>query len=1081
MLPPVRRKPLGPPTQIADIFGGGDVDPGRNRARQGDQFALVPHDGIKMSALAEDQHAAEGALSPSPPLPHPWIKPPDAWRRPLGMAAVVDMHPPPSGGVPDLEQEVAAAKLAARVAACERQAQAWATQARSAETRIMQLEQQLEEGMRSQTMTMDDRINSLQAEIRSLTASAGRTVQQVDTTARAINMAWEEQFRGLQGELHSVSATAAHLAQQQSQTEADIHRILTRQTASMEDGKAVAHTRTLQLQTDVDRLARNLEDAISQISALKGEMGTRVTSLEAVGRNLPASTAAIVAGPNVEQQSQAMMDMRQQLQVARQSEVQLGAKISELQSSLTSEVAARNALAQQHGARISELMNGMTAERNDLTRMVSQRLEVLESRLGMERNDLAAKHAELRGELVNGDNNGSSLINSMAAQLRSELEGVARSARSEVAGVKESLEGVAKQLQTWRVSEEEQRRSSENAMVAKGQTAADKQLEALRSLRQEMESSVGELRRGVKEETSIRLAAEQRLGSNMQEAVQGLTRDITEVRNTMDRQMAAFSADLDRVRQSGAERADQLSRYCDAAVAEMSKNKGSHVEEEALSDLLERVRGLQKAIEEHGVATERRLATMGDDLRARLRQREEAAERQAASQRNDVEQMAAATENRRAAMQDELQHRVDTYVKHFDAAIAALHANIFEASSRELEARRARPIQQGAPLEVSQLGHIGLVPAAGASRSFEVPLEVLASKPLTDGLLSYSGSGSRQHASWPWRKEVAKPALGDDRLPQLGQFTVLIDDLPLRQWPDASDEVKERLRRRTIVFVKSMGVGADGCQWARVAGEGAAHPGGFVRTHTDSGAPLLQAVDTSHSVTKPKLEAQPSAQVNRVGIAPAGSAPIPGAPLAMQQEAKQEQSDIFKQWVGDRTIEEEPLAERTESEAMDSMPADMDAGGSAEQGIDKARRAEIVKDALAKDLALAAATTELDTSTYRESVAEATSVQMVTASEDGATGGSSDATFAVEPRVEVQITATATDRVANTDAAEQPAPASSEPELRQEQQLEGGGEAQNEPRTPDITERSRQGSRQQDHADSQGGTMTRHRPVSPVD
>eukprot|EP00971_Amphidinium_carterae_P277131 5499426-Amphidinium_carterae.1 len=63
-------------------------------------------------------------------------------------------------------------------------------------------------------------------------------------------------------------------------------------------------------------------------------------------------------------------------------------------------------------------MNGMTADRTDLTRMVSQRLEVLESRLGMERNDLAARHAELRGELVTGDNVGSSLINSMAAQFR---------------------------------------------------------------------------------------------------------------------------------------------------------------------------------------------------------------------------------------------------------------------------------------------------------------------------------------------------------------------------------------------------------------------------------------------------------------------------------------------------------------------------------------------------------------------------------------------------------------------------------------------------------------------------------------
>eukprot|EP00971_Amphidinium_carterae_P236151 4686554-Amphidinium_carterae.1 len=32
---------------------------------------------------------------------------------------------------------------------------------------------------------------------------------------------------------------------------------------------------------------------------------------------------------------------------------------------------------------------------------------------------------------------------------------------------------------------------------------------------------------------------------------------------------------------------------------------------------------------------------------------------------------------------------------------------------------------------------------AGAGRSFDVPLDVLASKPLTDGLLSYSGSGGR--------------------------------------------------------------------------------------------------------------------------------------------------------------------------------------------------------------------------------------------------------------------------------------------------------------------------------------------------
>eukprot|EP00971_Amphidinium_carterae_P299970 5959404-Amphidinium_carterae.1 len=238
------------------------------------------------------------------------------------MQAVVDMHPPPVG-LPDMESEVAAAKIAARVAACERQAQAWAAQARSAETRMTQLEQQLEEGIRSQTMTLDDRINSLQAEVRSLTASAGRTVQQVDTTARAINMAWEEQFRSLQGELHSVSATTAHLAQQQTQTEADIHRILTRQTSSMEDGKAAAHTRTLQLQTDVDRLARilqcflstrmlNLEDAVTQISALKGDVGTRVASLEVAGRNLPTSTLAIT-GPSAEQQSQ----VRELLQIKK--------------------------------------------------------------------------------------------------------------------------------------------------------------------------------------------------------------------------------------------------------------------------------------------------------------------------------------------------------------------------------------------------------------------------------------------------------------------------------------------------------------------------------------------------------------------------------------------------------------------------------------------------------------------------------------------------------------------------------------------------------------------------------------------
>jgi len=730
--------------------------------------------------------------------PRPWGALPDKgiFQKgdvPNGLRASLGFAPPFALPTEALrEQEVATARLAARLAACERRMDVQEAKVAVEETEPFQrlsIEcRQLKDSMLTSAKLSDERFAILE--------NAQERTRREETAVR-------EQTVLLQNDFREFAGTA--VSRQRAEIESVVTRAFSQQNAANEEWRNAMRQRDAQLQSEVQRVSHAMEDVGHQLVSTQAELRTRLAALEtarltgrAPGNVSDGAMLADVAGGH-------MVDfLKQQMDALRQHVEQSAARIAELTARCDGDVAAQRALKQENDTRLAALGKAIAAERDNLSQRLLQRLEVLESRLGVERSEQAAKQAEIRDQVTTGDYQGSMQLQDLASKMRMEFEALERRLQSEMTALNGQVEAEFAQLRSSKASEEDVHRQSMASMLHRLESGNERQTEAISNLRKELDLSLKEVRESLSRECVVRAEEDRKLATEATRTTHSVANDLTAIQRYVQKQAESVAGELERMRWTNTDRADKLSRYVDDKVANSSSGPSVSKFDSEAEALIERISTLKSSLEEQGRVAEKRVESFAEDFRARLQKVEEAWMREATSVRRDAERNTIAAERRTVTAQGELKARFESYVKHFDAAISSVQTAILRPLPGDGAdiAPRPLPLSPTPPATKAQVGSTARRSIAAKMMPHDVPQDIII-----------------------WQNE---------------ELQCIVDGLRMHKEPDLASQVIGSLSRGESVVVKSMIVSV-GRRWACLT------KGGFVLAFSEGGTPLLQQLPRAES------------------------------------------------------------------------------------------------------------------------------------------------------------------------------------------------------------------------------------------
>jgi hypothetical protein len=354
-------------------------------------------------------------------------------------------------------------------------------------------------------------------------------------------------------------------------------------------------------------------------------------------------------------------------------------------------------------------------------------------------------------------------------------------------------------------------------------------MEAFSKLKQEVDTSFKELRESLRTECVARSEEDRKLANDASKAAQSFVNELATMQRSAQQQAEFVAGEFERMRWTNTDRADKLSRYVDEKVASGASNPASAHFEADVAALAERISSLKSSLEEQARVVEQRIETSAEDLRGRLKKSEEAWMREATTTRREAERSTSAAEKRFTAAQNELKSRFDSYVKHFDSAIASVQEVVLRPlidgmdSSTRL-APMTRPTgRNGADVS----NHMSPAPPVEAPRL---------------------GSGARRSANFKAMEKQLPQVVNVAAEWQNEELRCVVDGLRIHSQPDLASQVDGSLSRGEYVVVKGIITLGNGRRWASLV------KGGFVLAFSEGGTPLLHSTSTSTEAAKGFLE-----------------------------------------------------------------------------------------------------------------------------------------------------------------------------------------------------------------------------------
>eukprot|EP00931_Biecheleriopsis_adriatica_P021951 TRINITY_DN14219_c0_g1_i1.p1 TRINITY_DN14219_c0_g1~~TRINITY_DN14219_c0_g1_i1.p1 ORF type:complete len:806 (-),score=209.22 TRINITY_DN14219_c0_g1_i1:64-2481(-) len=504
-----------------------------------------------------------------------------------------------------------------------------------------------------------------------------------------------EQLLVLQAEFRDFAAQS--LGRQRADhadIESQVGQALARNNLSSEEWRNAVRQKDTQMQGELERLGASIDDLRERMMSSQAELRVRLTALEVPKATTHADGAADAGLGSAEGAywTQTVEFLKHQIEKFHQSSVQASANLSELQSRLDGEASARAAAQQDHSTRIEALNQALSSARALLSQSIAQRVEVIEERLGVERQELLSKQDRLRDELAAEGQDGHLRLQDLSSKIQSALDTAEKRCREQIADLRDRTTAKYEDLEKAFAAENEVKKSFMSSLLQKFQGQTDWLQQSAKSLKSEVDAALRQVRDTVSSEGNARRQAEHRLFQEVTEAVQkALANESASTQQALKAQAESVAAEFERIRHANSDRADRLSRYVDAALADaglgLQGRRGSQDLDTSTAELLDDVQGrldsLRKDLEQQGAAFEQRFNAFSDDIKLKFSSASESQERENKAAYRDAEQAVAAAEQRSIAGQEELKQRFERYVKHFDTAINSVQAAILRPALQD--------------------------------------------------------------------------------------------------------------------------------------------------------------------------------------------------------------------------------------------------------------------------------------------------------------------------------------------------------------------------------------------------------------
>jgi predicted nucleic acid-binding Zn-ribbon protein len=500
-----------------------------------------------------------------------------------------------------------------------------------------------------------------------------------------------------------------------------------------------------QLQTDdIQRVASSVTDIEEQINQVRSEMKSRCAALETsmLGSN--------GGGGNDPVMNQAVSSMRQHMEMMRQASAHIGAAVQDLQTRVDQEVQHRQAATHESSAKFQEIRDMVKGHGQQISNEFSQRLEILESKAGVDKHDLLARQAQLKEEMKNGEEQAMSEMERAIQQLSANLEAIKKKDDVERETMKQYVQAKLNQFVSSYTSAEESRTSSLTSLYQRVEGFQDKQLDQMKGIRQEIQDSIGDMQQMLRTEVANRTEGQKKLGDSVRETCKFVAAQAARSAEDLQKQIDAVVKACKDQRKDAADRADRLSRYMDESFAKAQQMNGRAfaVVDEQLVQLSQRIgdiHGELKALTPH---VDREIDKVRRDTELRQRQSEAALTDQVSTAMKKSELAQKSVDERCTAVQNDLTHRLEMYIGQFDASVASLQVALLGLSKDKstIGANIVQPLDPGAQREAGPLTG-GVV--AHNRRS---PFDFMKETPFQSVVPSENGDASSQVTSFNARQ-----------------------------------------------------------------------------------------------------------------------------------------------------------------------------------------------------------------------------------------------------------------------------------------------------------------------------------------
>lgn len=464
-------------------------------------------------------------------------------------------------------------------------------------------------------------VRELQDGLKSVTSEMGTKVYQLTEKEASKDReiaVLKETVKTLQNEFRDYSVESVY--RQRAEIQGEVKNNVTKYQFENHEWQVEVRKVLQTLAEEQKKLSEADTRVEDSFAAFKGDIRTRLSALEASvlgsgGKN--QTNIGIGNGLSREQLEHIWAELRQAVK-----------DISGLQLEQEAQKQVQISFAGECQQRIEALKDSVERGKEETLIMMDQKSELMEAKLGVERQEMQSKMQSVKEELEANDQMIQMLVVDLEVKTSQKMDLLKKCEEAERDALREVVDTKLNQVCGQIARTENLRQDGLTNLYEKMEGFQSKQLETVKGIREEVQDNIKDIQILFKDEMRHRMETERKITDSITDVVKNLTATQTASFEQLSGKLVVLDKALQESRKEGGERADRISRYVDDIVSRWRQDASLKNEvydnnfaqmHERIVDIVGNVERVRAWFDDKNALTEKNLEDKARNLEEKIR------------------------------------------------------------------------------------------------------------------------------------------------------------------------------------------------------------------------------------------------------------------------------------------------------------------------------------------------------------------------------------------------------------------------------------------------------------------------------